>query len=65
MAALFLRLILAQDGPESVEGTKEFCNSVLVSGLAGRWELTWRPGNMRWVTERTAKRITRIDPISG
>src|SRR5579862_9387836 len=57
---------LAQDGPESVmRGTKQFRRSVLVSGLAGPWELTWGPDNMLWVTERTGKRVTRIDPVTG
>ena len=39
--------------------------SVLVSGLAGPWELTWGPDGMLWVTERTGKRVTRIDPANG
>ena len=57
---------MAQEGPESVlRGTKQFQRSVLVSGLAGPWELTWGPDRMLWVTERTGKRITRIDPVSG
>ena len=38
---------------------------MLVSGLAGPWELTWGPDNMSWVTERTGKRVTRIDPVTG
>src|SRR5580704_17126961 len=66
ISVLFLGLALAQDGPDSVlRGTKEFRKSVLASGLAGPWELTWGPDNMLWVTERTGKRITRIDPVSG
>ena len=65
ISILSFQLILAQDGPESViRGTKEFRKSVLVSGLAGPWELTWGPDNMLWVTERTGKRITRIDPAT-
>jgi PQQ-dependent dehydrogenase (s-GDH family) len=65
VAPLFA-LLLAQDGPESVlRGTKEFRRSVLASGLAGPWELTWGPDGMLWVTERTGKRITRIDPATG
>ena len=59
-------VVFAQDGPESVlRGTKQFRKSVLVSGLAGPWEVTWGPDNMLWVTERTGKRITRIDPANG
>jgi PQQ-dependent dehydrogenase (s-GDH family) len=66
IAGLLGGLILAQDGPESVvRGTKEFRKTVLASGLAGPWELTWGPDNILWVTERTGKRITRIDPASG
>jgi len=45
--------------------TKRFRKDVLVSGLAGPWELTWGPDNMLWVTERTGKRVTRIDPATG
>ena len=64
--AVYLGQVSAQDGPESVtRGTKQFRKSVLVSGLAGPWELTWGPDNMLWVTERTGKRVTRIDPATG
>jgi PQQ-dependent dehydrogenase (s-GDH family) len=66
MAILFLGQAFAQDGPESVmRGTKQFSRNVLVSGLGGPWELAWGPDNMLWVTERTGKRITRIDPSDG
>ena len=66
ISILFLGTVLAQDSPDSVlRGTKEFRKSVLVSGLNGPWELTWGPDNMLWVTERTGKRITRIDPATG
>ena len=63
---LFLEPVFAQDSPDSVtRGTKQFRRSVLVSGLAGPWEITWGPDNMLWVTERTGKHVTRIDPASG
>ena len=59
-------LALAQDGPDSViRGTKQFRKRVLISGLAGPWELTWGPDKMLWVTERTGKRIIRVDPATG
>lgn len=58
--------ISAQDGPESVtRGAKQFDKKVLAADLAGPWELTWGPDNMLWVTERTGKRVTRIDPATG
>jgi len=71
-AAMLLASVLsvapafAQDPPSSVTpGTKQFRKSVVTSGLAGPWEMTWGPDNMLWVTERTGKRITRINPANG
>jgi PQQ-dependent dehydrogenase (s-GDH family) len=65
-SAIFCGLIPAQDGPESVQrGTKRFRKSAVISGLAGPWELTWGPDNKLWVTERTGKRVTRLDPVTG
>jgi PQQ-dependent dehydrogenase (s-GDH family) len=58
--------LIAQDGPETVvRGTKQFRQSEVVTGLAGPWELTWGTDNMLWVTERTGKRITRVNPATG
>ncbi|MEO8129467.1 MAG: glucose/sorbosone family PQQ-dependent dehydrogenase [Bryobacteraceae bacterium] len=66
ITVLLLGHALAQDSPDSVlKETKTFRKNVLISGLAGPWELTWGPDNMLWVTERTGKRITRVDPASG
>ena len=62
----FLGAAYAQDGPETVtRGTKQFRKTVVVSGLAGPWEVTWGPDAKLWVTERTGKRITRVDPATG
>lgn len=56
----------AQDGPETVlRGTKQFSKRVIVSGLAGPWEITLGPDGKLWTTERTGKRITRVDPATG
>ena len=58
--------VIAQDGPDTVvRGTKQFRQTEVVTGLAGPWELTWGPDNMLWVTERTGKRITRVNPSTG
>ena len=68
-AVVFLTVcvgLIAQDGPETVvRGTKQFRQSEVVTGLAGPWELTWGPDEMLWVTERTGKRITRVNPATG
>lgn len=61
-----IALAYAQDGPESVlPGTKEFRKRVVVSGLDSPWELTLGPDKMLWVTERTGKRVTRVNPETG
>src|SRR5688500_18801871 len=58
--------LIAQDGPESVvRGTKQFRQTEVITGLAGPYEITWGPDNMLWVTERTGKRITRVNPATG
>jgi len=58
--------MLAQDGPESVlRPTKRFRKAVVTSGLGSPWEVTWGPDGKLWVTERTGKQITRIDPATG
>src|SRR3954452_11774850 len=62
----FFGAVSAQDSPDSVmRGTKQFHKKVLVSGLEGPWEITWGPVNMLWVTERSGKRVTRINPGTG
>lgn len=58
--------LIAQDGPETVvRGTKQFRQTEIITGLAGPYEITWGPDNMLWVTERTGKRITRVNPATG
>lgn len=56
----------AQAGPESARvATKRFTMRVAASGLENPWEVTWGPDGRLWLTERTALRITRVDPLSG
>jgi PQQ-dependent dehydrogenase (s-GDH family) len=58
--------VWAQNPPETaLRGTKRFRKRVVTSRLAGPWEITWGPDNMLWVTERTGKRIIRVDPATG
>lgn len=56
----------SQNGPETaLPGPKRFSKRVVTTRLANPWEITWGPDNMLWVTERTGKRITRVDPNTG
>jgi len=66
VASLLIAQLCAQDGPETViRGTKQFRKNVVISGLAGPWEVTWGPDGKLWVTERTGKRVTRVDPATA
>lgn len=38
---------------------------VVTNGLSFPWEITWGPDNHIWVTERTGKRVTRVEPATG
>src|SRR5690348_12224616 len=42
-----------------------FTMRVVVSGLSSPWEVVWGPDGKLWVSERTARRIVRVDPVSG
>ena len=44
---------------------ESFTLSVLTTGLEYPWEITWGPDGYLWVTERTAKRVTRVNPVDG
>jgi streptogramin lyase len=57
--------LIAQDGPETVVADEAVRQSEVVTGLAGPFEVTWGPDNMLWVTERTGKRITRVNPATA
>jgi len=46
-------------------GPEPFTRRVLTSGLGNPWEVTWGPDGFLWVTERTAFKVTRIDPKDG
>ena len=38
---------------------------VLTDGLDNPWNITYGPDNMLWVTERTGKKIVRVEPKTG
>jgi PQQ-dependent dehydrogenase (s-GDH family) len=46
-------------------GSESFDMRVVTTGLAGPWELLIGPDGWLWVTERTGKRITRVNPADG
>jgi PQQ-dependent dehydrogenase (s-GDH family) len=42
-----------------------FAFRVVTTGLLNPWEVTWGPDQNLWVTERTGKRVTRVNPADG
>jgi PQQ-dependent dehydrogenase (s-GDH family) len=46
-------------------GPEAFESRVVATGLANPWEITWGPDGYLWVTERTAFRVTRVNPADG
>jgi PQQ-dependent dehydrogenase (s-GDH family) len=60
-----LSLSAAQNGRGPDGRPQAFTQRVVATGLQGPWELRWGPDGRLWVTERTGKRITRINPADG
>ena len=56
---------VAQSPDSYVTGAKQFTESVVIEGLDNPWEITLGPDGRLWTTERTGKRISRIDPATG
>src|SRR3989442_10677427 len=63
--ALLAGLSAAQTSKDAGGRPQTFTQRVLTTGLEGPWELSWGPDGRLWVTERTGKRVTRINPADG
>ncbi|MFC0341383.1 glucose/sorbosone family PQQ-dependent dehydrogenase [Paracoccus niistensis] len=67
--ALSIPMAWAQEAEAPPAGNalalETFSGRVLASGLEGPWEVTWGPDDMLWVTERSAGRVSRINPETG
>lgn len=63
-------LVLLALVPVAVRSTQnaaqeDFTLDVVATGLEYPWEMTWGPDGYLWVTERTARRVTRVNPVDG
>lgn len=52
-------------GPDVHEPPEIGGSGVVATGLSDPFEVAWGPDGHLWVTERTAGRVTRIEPRSG
>ena len=73
IAAVLLGVLAATAGLSSRQnprtlgtaGAEAFTSRVVASDLANPWEVTWGPDGSLWITERTAFRVTRVNPADG
>ncbi len=71
--ALVTLLVMSATGCTASQGksssatpsSEAFTSRVLTTGLADPWEITWAPDGFLWVTEKTGKRVTRVNPSDG
>ena len=50
---------------DAVPGPERFAMRVVTTGLVNPWQMRWGPDGRLWVTERSGKRIVRVDPADG
>jgi PQQ-dependent dehydrogenase (s-GDH family) len=73
IAAVLLGVLAATAGLSSRQnprtlgtpGAETFTSRVVASDLANPWEVTWGLDGHLWITERTAFRVTRVNPVDG
>src|ERR1044072_3531724 len=58
-----LLLVAACTGP--AEGSGHFVPRVVTSGLHNPYEMIYGPDGRLWVTEKSGRRVLRVDPASG
>ncbi|MEO7192427.1 MAG: glucose/sorbosone family PQQ-dependent dehydrogenase [Vicinamibacterales bacterium] len=62
---LLLLTSAAAPSQDSAPGSEQFATRVVTSGLENPWEMLWGPDGRIWVTERTGKRVTRVNAADG
>lgn len=64
-STLFLLAWLLVPVQDAVPGSERFASRVVATGLENPWQMRWGPDGRLWVTERTGKRVVRINPADG
>ena len=62
---LAIIVALAQIALQTLGAQAPFSLRVLASGLGAPWEVRWGPDDQLWVTERTGRRVIRVNPATG
>ena len=56
---------LAQVALQTTSAQPTFSSRVVASGLGAPWEVIWGPDDHLWITERTGRRVIRVNPATG
>lgn len=56
---------LAQIVLQTVAAQPSFSFRVVTTGLSAPWEVIWGPDDQLWITERTGRRVIRVNPATG
>jgi PQQ-dependent dehydrogenase (s-GDH family) len=64
-ASLGLLTPVAAPLQDSVPGPEQFSVRVAASGLENPWQMRWGPDGRVWITERTGRRVVRVNPADG
>jgi glucose/arabinose dehydrogenase len=65
LVAAFSAAVATQDPTVVTNPPERFSTRVLISGLEGPWEVAWGPDQQLWITERTGRRVIRVNPADG
>src|SRR5437867_1794599 len=64
-ALLLLASFVGVPVQDAVSSTEPFSMRVVASSLENPWQMRWGPDGRLWVTERTGKRVVRVNPADG
>jgi PQQ-dependent dehydrogenase (s-GDH family) len=62
---LLLFAWIAAPVQDAVPGPERFTTRVVATGLENPWQMRWGPDERFWVTERSGKRVVRVNPADG
>jgi PQQ-dependent dehydrogenase (s-GDH family) len=65
LVAVLSAAAATQDSTVVTNPPEHFSTRVVISGLEGPWEVAWGPDQQLWVTERTGRRVIRVNPADG
>ncbi|GAB1821587.1 hypothetical protein HerbRD11066_47510 [Herbidospora sp. RD11066] len=65
MAAAACLLALVSACTPAAEGPRSGEIRVVATGLDDPYEIVWGPDDFLWVTEKTGRRVTRVNPANG